>query len=143
MAYQCEQEEMKGREIFKFEREGATLEGAFMGKEIKVMTVEREGRKVTEKNTVLVFGELSDSGVPTGKEFETIEAADLKAKVSPQKIGHYFTIRWGSSQQTKGGNSMKVYDVMCSKQRVPYFATPNSSEMGENRGGGDNYHGQF
>jgi hypothetical protein len=118
MAFQCEQEEVQGREIFKFSKEGDAVSGILMGLESKSVTVERDGRKRTDMAKVAVFAEVDDDGELTGAEFETLVGVDLLGKIKEDKRGHYFTIRWTESMKTGTGNTMKVFKVNCSKARL-------------------------
>jgi hypothetical protein len=105
-----EMQEVKAPDQFKFDKEGATLEGVFLSIEPKI---------VNEKQVNEYMFQLDN-----GERATCLGMADLDRKIEPKYLGHFMSIRYerdDGSFQKPGQSKMKVFKVTVDKNIAPGF----------------------
>lgn len=122
MAYKCDMQEARGIELVKLEKKGDEISGVLFNCEVKNIEVIENGRAIRKDVPVYQLAEVDDEGQQTGREFEFMQAADLRTKLRDLDKGRFVSVRCVGEQKVKNGN-MRVFDVRKSTNIVlPQFA---------------------
>jgi hypothetical protein len=107
-------EERKAPELFKFENEGATVEGRLLYVEEREIADDKTG----EIKSVPVYGVQKFDGAfrqSNGDVLEFMQSADLRKKLTSGDVNRFIRVRFTGVQQVRNGK-MRVFEVQVQKK---------------------------